>query len=294
MTLEAFLAQTCTPATVKIYCLDIRRFIDYLGAEQARRAAYPDIVAYLEHLRRSYDNPGTVNRILCAIKQYYFYLIQCEQRADHPCRRLYIRDHHASPIQIQDLLSPQELERLLEREERYPLLTLRNRVVSSLLVRQALLKAEICALTLEDVDLEAAQVHVRPTRKTNARTLPLEARQSVWLYRYIHQVRPKLLRGDTQSLVITARGTAERGEGIGYLVETLRGAVPHKKITATTIRQSVIANMLKQGRDLRLVQVFAGHKHPKTTELYRQTGYEELKHSVDRFHPLSDSAFERD
>jgi integrase/recombinase XerD len=36
-----------------------------------------------------------------------------------------------------------------------------------------------------------------------------------------------------------------------------------RNLNAKTIRQSVIANLLKEGKDLRVVQVFAGHKKPK-------------------------------
>ena len=43
-----------------------------------------------------------------------------------------------------------------------------------------------------------------------------------------------------------------------------------------------ITNLLKQGKDLRLVQAFAGHKYPSTTELYKQTEVELLKTSYSQ------------
>jgi len=48
----------------------------------------------------------------------------------------------------------------------------------------------------------------------------------------------------------------------------------------------VIAKLLKSGHDLRLVQTFAGHKNPSATEKYRQTGIEELKAGIEKYHPL--------
>jgi len=38
--------------------------------------------------------------------------------------------------------------------------------------------------------------------------------------------------------------------------------------------------------DLRIVQVFAGHRSSASTEAYRQTGLEELKASINKHHPL--------
>ena len=53
-----------------------------------------------------------------------------------------------------------------------------------------------------------------------------------------------------------------------------------------TIRQSVITNLLKQNHDLRLVQVFAGHKNPSTIEKYKQADLEALKTAIKQYHPI--------
>ena len=58
------------------------------------------------------------------------------------------------------------------------------------------------------------------------------------------------------------------------------------KITPQKIRQSVIANMLKTGKDIRIMQAFTGHKRIASVEEYRQTGLEELKILVHKYHPL--------
>jgi len=41
-------------------------------------------------------------------------------------------------------------------------------------------------------------------------------------------------------------------------------------VTALTVRQSVITNLLKAGNGLRVVQVFTGQKNPSATEKYKQ------------------------
>ena len=108
----------------------------------------------------------------------------------------------------------------------------------------------------------------------------------VSLAKYLEDDRPKLLKQETEALLIGKLGNAETGEGIGYLVETLKSRFGNRKLNPRTIRQSVIANLLKDGNDLRLVQAFAGHKYPSTTERYRQTGIEQLQQAIERHHPL--------
>ncbi len=103
---------------------------------------------------------------------------------------------------------------------------------------------------------------------------------------YLNLERPVLLKEPTNKLLISMLGNTEKGEGIHYLIESSKHLFPNKKLNPGTIRQSVIYNLLKSGNDLRLVQAFAGHKYPSTTENYKQTHLEELKNQVLKFHPL--------
>lgn len=286
MDLRTYLERKYSPATVKVYHFEIKHYLAWMGPEKAPRATYTEVLQYLEYLRSRYDNPATLNRILATIKQYYQYLIDTGQREDHPCASIRIRDRGRQDVQLQDLLSKAELKLLLQRKERYELLTLRNQVIMSLLVYQALLSGEICRLALQDVDTRAGTIFIKAGGKTNERTLPLKAEQILLLHRYTQEIRPQLIKEDTDALIITSRGTAERGEGIHYLVTTFRKLVPNKRLTTVTIRQSVIALMLKAGTDLRIVQTFAGHTKPSTTERYRVDHLEELREAVAKYHPL--------
>ena len=51
-------------------------------------------------------------------------------------------------------------------------------------------------------------------------------------------------------------------------------------------RHIVIANILKTGKDLRVVQVFAGHKKIGKREKYCQSGLKELLEAIEKYHPL--------
>jgi integrase/recombinase XerD len=284
--LEGYLQEKYSPQTVKVYLLDIERYLQYMGPERAEKATYQDVMEYVDYLRKSFSNPGTVNRMLYAVKAWYFYLITSGKRADHPCRNLKLKDARAGDIQLQDLFSVAEMEKLMQRKERYAKATQRNRVVISLLIYQGLRQGEIPRIRLEDIDLESGSIYVRAMTRAMARTLTLKPNQVMLLYDYIEKVRPALLKTDTDRLVVTLRGTPDSGEGISYLVETFKPMFPDRTLNPRTIRQSVITNLLKEGKDLRVVQVFAGHKKISTTERYRQSGLEELQAAIEKHHPL--------
>jgi len=73
---------------------------------------------------------------------------------------------------------------------------------------------------------------------------------------------------------------------VKHVMRSYKGLYPGRQVNAQTIRQSVIANLLKQGHDLSLVQAFAGHKYPSSTERYKQNEVETLREAVQRHHPM--------
>lgn len=285
--LKTFLAKTHSTATVKIYYFEIQHFIRHLGEPNAPKATYIDLVNYLAYLRKRYDNPATINRIICALKCYFAYLVDQKQRKDNPCRSLRLQDLNAqNSVQIQDLLNENELNLLFKRIERFPTYALKNQVVMGLLVYQALRTGEIARLKTEDVQLEKGHIVIRAHGNYPQRILKLQAVQILPLHKYLNGSRPQLMKTPTDALILSGRGTPEKGEGIHYLVSTFRPMFPTKHLTPSIIRQSVIANLLKKGKDLRLVQAFAGHLKPSSTERYRSNDTEALKQSVLKYHPL--------
>lgn len=291
MKLEDYLKNRLSASTVKIYLFEINHFIKFVGDGKSASASYEEVQKYLSWLRENYDKPSRINLIVHALKHYFFYLIEIGKREDHPCRYLTIKDRSKPQYQLQDFFTTIQLQKMLEaseaRKERYQILEKRNQVIMSLLINQALRVQEMCALEVENIDLKKGTIYIKSTAKTNARTLNLKPNQIMLMYCYVNEIRSFLAKENTESLIITKRGTAERGEGIHYLVSTFRTIFPSKKLTPTTIRQSVITNLLSSGMDLRVVQVFAGHKTPSSTEKYRQTNLEKLRSSIEKYHPLN-------
>ena len=292
MTWPEFLAAKYTASTATAYAFEVDHYLSWVGGEAgALEADYGRIVGYLASLRDRYDKPATLRRIVSAVKAYHRYLLESGQRGDHPAAGLRLRDgRRRGGVQVQDLLTEEELGRLLAlRTERYEILAGRNAVIIGLLVHQALTVREVSWLEVGDIDLTAGRVNVAATRRTTGRKLALATPQVMQLHTYLSEQRPRLLKTATDRLILTGRGTPESGDGVRYLVETLRPLVRGKRLTPTVIRQSVIALRLKKGEGLRQVQAFAGHKWVSTTEGYRENNLAELRAAVERFHPLDNS-----
>ena len=238
---------------------------------------------YLGKLRKAQSN---VRPALHAIQRYYSWLNATGQRNDNPAKSIRLRDQSSREIQLQDLFTPAELELLLQRKERYPQLRSRNQVIIGLLIYQGLTTGELVNLEVHDVNLEQGTIYSRGSSRINARILSLKPGQIMNLYQYIKVDRLKLHKKPTVQLIINKLGNMETGEQISYLVSTFKHLYQGRNLNPKTIRQSVIANLLKQGHDLRVVQTFAGHKYPSATEKYKQDDVEALKQEVLKYHPL--------
>lgn len=285
MSIEDYLSQSLMQSSVESYLYDINKYKK--NNKNADQYDYQKVMQYIEIVRNQHSI-NNVKRVIASIKKYYDYLIEIGKRKDNPARAIRIRDGKENPIQLQDLFTEKELQILLvPRIERYPFLIKRNKIIMSLLVHQGLRIGEIENIKVTDIDLEKATVQVTKTGVTNARNLPLKAEQILLLYEFINQDRNKLktFRNDENALLLGKLGTPITKEDVDYLISTYQKQ-SKKKLTTTTIRQSVIANLFIKNNDLRIVQHFAGHKSPDTTEKYRQTGLNALKTAIEKLHPI--------
>ena len=296
MAIKQYLNRHLEPKTIKTYLTYLNHF--FISFEKKKidpkTATYNQILEYIGEKRSHYKNSDSLNCILSSIKYYFDYLIEKQERTDNPVKSIKLRDKQSRDIQVQDLFTSQELELLLNRKERYSILKNRNQFIISLLIYQGFKTGEIADLKLDSVNLKDGTITVKSSIKTNNRTLKLKANQVYFLMNYLSLERPNLLvqskaegqKESTSKLLISKLGNEEKGEGIHYLIESSKHLFENKKLNPVTIRQSVIYNLLKSGNDLRIVQVFAGHKYPTATEKYKQTHLEELKNQVLKFHPL--------
>ena len=285
--IENYLKKHYTKKTVIAYSREIEIFI--ANNPTNKTYTYTDIINYLGNLRIRYSNAKTINRILSSIKAYYSYLCFIKERKDNPTKSIKLRDKQNRDIQLQDLFSAEELEKLqTAKPERFIKLDYRNKVLISLLIYQALKPNEIEALQVDDINLEQATIYIKSSIKSNSRTLGLKATQIILFKNYIDDIRLKLLRENESNLfMIGQRKTPMVAEDITKHIKRSYGKYyAPRNVNAQTIRQSVITNLLKKNNDLRFVQAFAGHKTPSTTEKYKQSNVTQLKLALETHHPF--------
>lgn len=308
MTLTTYILQHYSPTSAKGYLHHIRQYQLFM-AERAEQATYTEVVDYIGTLRQQKLHPKTLRNHLFAIKIYYRYLLHLGQRQDHPCQHLYLKDQINRAIPVENLYSKAALEKLyatfetpkdnrhenLHRSEKlWQAICKRNKIILSLLIYQALTSTEVVELRVAAINLEAATVHIQhptyPSRQTyKDRTLSLHPKQMLLFDDYLKTHRPLLWRQQKPRKRLDYFILNENGGQLwkSYLNRMLsKGRAATEVFTPFKIRQSVIAHLVKEKHDIRIVQEFAGHRRTASTEAYQQTGLEELKTAIENLHPL--------
>ncbi|MFC7773985.1 tyrosine-type recombinase/integrase [Flavobacterium sp. GCM10027622] len=284
-TLEQFLHQDYSKQTVKTYLFAIDHFVKM--NPKAKRYKYQNIVSYMDEVSQEQSNPRYRVVILSAIKKYYDYLIASGYRTDHPCKRLNIKVNSNHAIQVQDLFSSEELQLLMNRENRYWFLQDRNNVLISLLIYQGLTSDEIKRLELKDVDLDNGTILIKASKNLNRRTLELTQKQMIPISRYINETRKKMLMGQTDKLILNKLGKPISIGGINSIFDQFKGLFPDRDLNPRAIRMSVICNWLNEKKlPLEQVQQLCGHRWSGSTEKYIRVNSQEEVELINKFFPI--------
>ena len=298
MRIEEYLQKKYSKSTLNSNLFLIKRFTDYYQ-NKAEIATFKDVLNYIEYLRKNYDlSPKTLRHCLYGVKIYFNYLLEIGKRNDHPCSELFLKDKIDKQIQVDTLYNQETLEKFFEtyqiKKKKY--LENRNKIVVSLLIYQALTVSEISNLEIENINLETCEIYIKgseeiTSKSPQSRTLPLNAKQILLIYKYLNEDRPKLLNyskvpplGVRGLFILGQYGEKINAHGISKMINEQKPKT--EQIQPMKIRQSVIANLLKKENDTRIVQVFSGHKRASTTIQYKQTELEILQNAVNNFHPI--------
>jgi integrase/recombinase XerD len=295
MSLEQYIENRFSKTCQSGYLHGIKRYLAFMNND-AVHGNIQDVLSFIAYLRPTNIHPKTLMNYLFSVKIYYQWLLVTEQRDDHPCKTLYLTDPISKAIPVETLYSEAELQNILTNHKPVKsYIQYRDKVILSLLIYQALTTSEIVNIKLQDLDLANGTVHIRHPHYKQDRILALQSNQILLIHNYLNIERPILLgrNKDTdyspnkphQNVIINNEGRTLNPHGISRHLNQYRAK--DERITPFKIRQSAIKNLLKKGNDLRIVQVFAGHRRSSSTEAYKQTGLEELKNIIRKHHPLA-------
>lgn len=294
------------------------KFFAYCKKE-AIQVEKKDVLKYLHYLqdKKNYENITRKNHLI-ALNHYFTFLLKNGEVANNPTALIKMRGTHKR--HLYRIYTLEELEQLYDnyyhnflrnfdalcyapsrggistnQREQTLLSRQRNYAMLGLLVYQGLHTNELQKIQLNDIDLNKAQIHIKGGKKSNERTLSLNASQIGFLINYMENIRPKLLtyqeNQNGQCLFLPLPEASKEKTDSKNLMHTLKPLTRHIKtldkhfLNFKQVRASVITYWLKT-YGLRKAQYMAGHRYISSTENYLPNEIESLSDDIIKYSPF--------
>jgi site-specific recombinase XerD len=184
-----------------------------------------------------------------------------------------------------DLISSEELHRLLEAPDPKELKGLRDRALLQMLFSTGLRVSELCSLN-RDLDLNKDEFSVRG-KGEKIRVVFLTDSAKAALKEYLKA------RKDMDEALFTQFGkNGQNRETLRLTPRSVERIIKFyaikagitRKVTPHVVRHSFATDLLENGADLRSVQALLGHAHIGTTQIYTHVTDKHLKEVHKKFH----------
>lgn len=228
-------------------------------------------------------NKRTQNYYLIALRAFLKYL----SRREIDSLRAEKIELAKTEMRDLDLISHDELERLMKAPEGNELKSLRDRAILELFFSTGLRVSELASLS-RDIDLKKDEFTIRG-KGSKIRLVFLSERAREAIAEYLEK------RTDIDdALFINLSPTSK--ENLRLTSRSIERIVARyaikagisKKVTPHVLRHSFATDLLRNGADIRAVQMLLGHANIATTQVYTHITDKHLREVHKRFHNKGD------
>ncbi|MCX8676616.1 MULTISPECIES: site-specific tyrosine recombinase XerD [unclassified Apibacter] len=225
-------------------------------------------------------------RVISSLKSFFKFLQIEEKRQDNPAELL---ESPKIGLYLPDVLSHEEVLTIIQSIDLSQSEGERNRTIIETLYGCGLRVSELINLRLSDLYLD--ENFIRVIGKGNKqRLVPV----SDWTIKYINLYKDSIRIHLTPKpkcediLFLNRRGGQLTREMIFIIIKNIaEKAGIKKKVSPHTFRHSFATVLLKNGADLRSIQQMLGHESITTTEIYTHLDNQQLRDTIEKYHPFS-------
>ncbi|MFH1979104.1 MAG: site-specific tyrosine recombinase/integron integrase [Patescibacteria group bacterium] len=262
--------------TVENYDRYLERFLKFSKAKLPEDITDDIVRKYRMYLNREGLKKKTQNYYLIALRNFLKYLGKIEIKSLVPEK---IELAKTGERQI-DLISLDELGRLLESPNENSSKDLRDKAILELLFSTGLRVSELCSLNIDSVDLTKEEFSIRG-KGDKLRVVFLSGSAKSSLKNYLDS----RMDVDGEAMFVNLRGGRLTPRSVERMVQhqAIKAGIS-KKVTPHIIRHSFATDLLESGADLRSVQALLGHSNITTTQVYTHVTDRQLREIHKAFH----------
>jgi len=279
--------------TVENYDRYLARFLNYIKTDDPKNINDDKVREFRLWLNRQTTGKDKANIATLSKKTQNYYLIAVRAFLKYLARQ---DVKSMSPDRIElakvgerslDLITTEELRRLLDSPKGTSLKDLRDKAILELLFSTGLRVSELCSLT-SDIDLSSEELSIRGKGgKVRVVFLSEEAKKHVRNYLskrkdmsdalFVQVVKDE--KKSKRELTPLVKRSVER-----IVREHATKAGISKKVTPHVIRHVFATDLLGNGADLRSVQALLGHSSIITTQIYTHVTDKHLRDIHKKYH----------
>ncbi len=261
------------PATIDAYSRAIRRITTYFNRTPDTLSTY-DLKQYFNDLIKTHSW-STVKLDRNGLQFFYRYTLN----------RQWEWLNIVKPPQVKrlpDILTPAQVAMLIHRTKQQ-----RYRVFFLTIYSMGLRLCEGLNLTVNDIDSQSMQVHIRDGKGGKDRMLPLpdHTLDTLRLYWKTHR-HPRLL---FPGKGIGADSPMDKGGVQKAMKQVVKECHINKRISPHSLRHCFATHLLEQGLDLRSLQFLLGHNSLNTTARYTQLTQVKQQDAIRILNQLTDN-----
>ena len=269
--------------TLESYSRELVRLRNFLGGKPWAKVSTEELRGYLSELLELGLSPRSVFHHLAVIRSFYRFLLLEEMVDSDPSEEL---EFPKLAKKLPQVLSEEEVKKLLETCEARSVRGIRDRAILELLYACGLRVSELVGLQLDQLHLQADYLVIYGKGKKE-RLVPIGEIAREWLERYLKESRPQLDPGGTSRYVFVRKGgkPLSRQSVFKLVKKTALKAGISREISPHTLRHSFATHLLEGGADLRVVQVLLGHSSITATQIYTHLDRQRLIKEYQLRHP---------
>ena len=246
----------------------------------------PDTVNSFIYNSSKKNSPRSQARKISGLKSFFKFLVFEEYIKSSPMSNI---ESPKLGRKLPDILNVEEISQMINSINIKEKFGQRNKTIIEILYGTGIRVSELIELKISNIFFKENLIRVLG-KGDKERFVPigLKAKKSIIDYINNNRKYQKIEESSNDILILSKYGKKITRHMIFTLIKNIsKKSGITKKISPHTFRHSFASHLLKNGADLRTIQLILGHENITTTEIYTHLDSKHLLNVMKKYHPRS-------
>lgn len=269
--------------TIQSYVRDVEKLASF-ASQNPTEIAYEEVQQFIYEIAKTNIKERSQARLISALRSFFKFLVLDEKREDNPTELI---DLPKLGLYLPDTLSESEITKIIQQIDLSHPQGERNRAMLETLYGCGLRVSELVNLKISDLFFNESFIRVLG-KGSKERLIPIAKVTMKYINIYKDEVRiHQKIQDKYKDILFLNRNGKQLTRVMVFTIikELVQKTDITKTISPHTFRHSFATHLLKNGADLRSIQLMLGHESITTTEIYTHIDAKDLQKTILEHHP---------